>query len=147
MLKKVGFVLVALVLSVSVFAGNNKLRSSSMTLASGTINPRESFNIATNGLMKDVNYNVVCKINDPNNKKNSAYIKVDLGDTCFWSNISAVLNGSFLGSQGKLTQVDNVLEIMNVKNDSTLSITNLDQDDSISVGSCVATPADETFSW
>lgn len=134
-MKKVGLLCSALLLSSSVFAAN--LKTSLITIQGGVIKPRETFNLITDKLVPNVDYTLTCKIKDANNGKNAAYIKIN--SFSWWPSYD--LNGEQFYGQVKLNQVDNTLTLSNVDTYSSVSITNLDNDDTVELVSCTATPS------
>jgi hypothetical protein len=93
-------------------------------------------------LVPNVNYNVVCKLTDPNNKSNKAILAVTGGR---YGGGEISLNGKSVGvgtSQFSLPQVENTLSFTNVYTGSDMTITNSDQTDSVTVSNCVATPVE-----
>lgn len=132
---KFTLVISGLILSTSIFAGNT-LKNSSINLnVSGVIKPHETLTIATDKLLNDVGYDVVCKIKDPNNAKNPAYIKMT--GTYYYNEV----NGWPCYDQAKLDQVNNTLVMGYISNYTPVTITNIDNDDTIEVENCVATPS------
>ncbi|MBA2655350.1 MAG: hypothetical protein H0U71_09860 [Gammaproteobacteria bacterium] len=148
-IKQVSLFLGMLIINFSIYAN---LKSSDITLASGTIKPREILILSLSKLSPDVSYFIVAKINDPNNKKNQVIIKVKqergrLG--CY----SVFLNDKFManaedGPQLRLTQADNTIDFLSMDPYFTtvapITFTNLDETDSITL-TAVATPVVNDF--
>ncbi|MBA2655348.1 MAG: hypothetical protein H0U71_09850 [Gammaproteobacteria bacterium] len=137
-IKQVGLFLGTLLLTLSSYAN---LKSSSITLIGGTIKPHETLTIALTSLLPGVKYNVTAKINDANNKKNKVILKAEQVGEYGYSWWGITLNGRYIsGSQFMLNQVDNTVDFELSDCTTPITITNLDDADSVIV-TAVATPS------
>jgi hypothetical protein len=117
-------------LSATSFA---ETKSSDIQLGGGSIAPRATLKLALDKLTPLVFYKAVCHITDANNLKNQAYMKFSLP-----VNVNKTPN---MLEQVKLTEIDNTVEIEWVTTmDKSIAFTNLDQEDTVVVDHCVATP-------
>lgn len=136
-LKKMIFVVGISLLSLCSYAASTK--NSNISLVGGTISPRQTLQIATDKLVPGGSYTVMCTISDSNNKANPVTVKVNVAYPAGWGGGQITLNGNYInGSQFSLTQVDNQLQLTRIQSVTPISITNLDQSDSVKVSDCVA---------
>src|SRR6187399_281435 len=111
-LAKIAFLLGMISITTAGFAANT-LKSSNVSLPSGTIAPRESLELNSPQLVPGAYYNVICKITDANNKSDPSTMQVQVFSYDVRGPI--LLNGNQVnGNQFKLTQISNVLEIDHV---------------------------------
>lgn len=125
-----------LFLSYSVF-GKDQPRP--IAVHGGTLKPHETLALNSAGLQDGCIYILSCKIKDLNNAKNHVHLRVFSWDY----DQALTLNGKSVDNQFVLDQVDNNLLIGNFDNFSGITITNLDDNDSVEL-SCMAVPI---YSW
>lgn len=133
---KSAIILGMLAISATGFA---KLKDANITLNGGPINPGQTLTIPTDKLVQSGIYSVMCTVSDPNNAKNPVILSV----VAPWGMTNIYLNGNLKGqmsAQFKLPQVTNSLMFSTVGQTASLAITNLDQNDTVTVNNCVATP-------
>ncbi len=121
------------------FSGYASLKNSNITLIGGSIKPHETLVISLSPLLPNVSYNVLAKINDPNNKKNKVILKVLQEDDGGSMTAFFVNNVLVAGPQFRLTQVDNTVILRVWNNINPITITNLDDTDYVTV-TATATP-------
>lgn len=148
-LARFGILITLLTLTAASFAGT--LKSSNVSIPGGTINPRESLELASDSLVPYSVYNVMCDIADPTNKTDPTTIQLKAYfENGSGSNSSVSLNGNqySFGSghslQLKLPQTANTFAISNISpygDGSILTIYNLDQKHAITVSNCRAVAA------
>ena len=132
----------------SAFADTKSLKSGGVTLTGGKIAPASELVMPLTTLMKLIKYTIQCKITDSNNAANQVVIGLsgDLIPGCASSSLGSIsMNGTFVDinqAQVTLPGVNTMIEMTPVSAGCIQSIvfTNADQDDTISVDSCVATP-------
>lgn len=132
----------AIFLAIFLMTGScfANLKSSNITLTGGTINPHETLSISLSPLMPDVAYKVIAKITDPNNKKNKVILKAGQDSGYGFSYDNITVNGTWIsGSQFSLNQIENTVEFTNLFGIDPITITNLDDTDSVTV-TAIATP-------
>lgn len=131
-----------LVISIGLFTAFNSfanLKNSSISLGGGTVSPRETLTISLDKLVSVGSYNIVCQITDNNNDKNKVMMLFSVANS-----IAGVqLNGRYIGAtpaQSKLNKTNTVVFPEIASRYGSLMFSNMDQDDSVKVESCVATP-------
>lgn len=108
--------------------------SSAITLASGSIEPTESLTLPLDKLVPGIDYDITCKISNPNEE----VVTIGLTNAYFYS--ENLLNGTNFYKQGDLQVGDNTLILKNVSRSENYSfaIVNADQTNVIDVSGCIA---------
>ncbi len=120
-------------------------QASTIFLGGGTIAPTQTLNIPLK-LVANIAYTLSCNINQPNYMNNKVIIRVAGSDTSItigYIKLNETEASAYQNLQAPLSKANNSLQIdtVAISNPKTasLSITNADQDDTVTVTSCSAT--------
>ncbi len=130
-----------------------RMAVSNVGLQGGIITPTDHLDISLKKLVVGGRYNVQCTIVDQNNATNPVVITVAVTQSTplgyDGQNGDILLNGTNIGytagtngpTQAHLPAVKSILEVDSTYNNNVLTITNLDQNDTITVSNCTAVAA------
>jgi hypothetical protein len=119
-----------------------------ITLQGGPISPGASLAISLAPLVSGVTYNVYCpQVTDPNNAKNQAPIAISSSNIAGGPNVLINFYNGYKTANNNLQvylpTVTTYFEVDDVIGGqaNSISVINADQNDSVAVGNCLASPA------